>query len=99
MVREGTRSQTGNSRPRVFATVDTQPTIKRTRAGGGARKTKAAGPAATKGSGAGVTKKKTPAKKTGAAAGKVSCLLCYALPLGDMCLGFVKLLWGLRGFK
>lgn len=32
MPREGTRSQTGNSRPRIFHTVDTGPTISRKKA-------------------------------------------------------------------
>lgn len=31
MAREGTRSATGNSKPRVFQQVDTAPTIKRSR--------------------------------------------------------------------
>ena len=67
MVREGTRSQTGNSRPRVFETVDTQPTIKRTKPAG-VRKTKPA----TAAKGRGVTKKKAAPAKTGSAVGKVS---------------------------
>ncbi|KAH7028016.1 uncharacterized protein B0I36DRAFT_365136 [Microdochium trichocladiopsis] len=32
MPREGTRSATGNSKPRVFQTIDTAPAIKRTTA-------------------------------------------------------------------
>ncbi|ETS78329.1 hypothetical protein PFICI_10391 [Pestalotiopsis fici W106-1] len=30
MAREGTRSATGNSKPRIFQTIDTQPAVKRT---------------------------------------------------------------------
>jgi hypothetical protein len=60
MAREGTRSQTGNARPRVFQTVDTAPTI--TRKPAAAAKPAAAKPKAAKP--AGVTKKTT-AKKPG----------------------------------
>lgn len=71
MPREGTRSATGNSRPRVFATVDTEPAIKRT------TKPKAKKPAAESTTNpvkpTGVTKKKVAPKKEGAVA-KVSCL-------------------------
>lgn len=56
MAREGTRSQTGNARPRVFTTVDTEPTIARK----SAPKTKTKKTTATA-KPAGVTKK--PAKK------------------------------------
>lgn len=70
MPREGTRSATGNSRPRVFPTVDTAPAIKRT------TKPKAKKPAvestAKPVKPTGVTKKVAP-KKDGAAA-KVNCL-------------------------
>ncbi|KAI0483723.1 hypothetical protein F4859DRAFT_512367 [Xylaria cf. heliscus] len=63
MPREGTRSATGNSRPRVFQTVDTAPAIKRT------TKPKAKKPAAEPGvksvKPTGVTKKRAP-KKDGA---------------------------------
>ncbi|KAI1116572.1 hypothetical protein F5Y14DRAFT_68792 [Nemania sp. NC0429] len=70
MPREGTRSATGNSRPRVFATVDTAPAIKRT------TKPKAKKPAAAAVESTtanpvkptGVTKKKAAPKKDGAAA-------------------------------
>ncbi|KAL1869690.1 hypothetical protein VTK73DRAFT_3027 [Phialemonium thermophilum] len=31
MAREGTRSQTGHSKPRVFSVIDTAPTIKRSK--------------------------------------------------------------------
>lgn len=72
MVREGTRSQTGNARPRVFQTVDTQPTIKRSKPIGAGRKsaTTTAPAAAPKKTTGGVTKK-APAKKAGGVAGKV----------------------------
>lgn len=75
MVREGTRSQTGNSRPRVFSSIDTEPTIKRTKPVGSRKKKTAAAPAAgapakNGAKPAGVTKK-TPAKKTGSVAAKV----------------------------
>ncbi|KAI1758009.1 hypothetical protein F4782DRAFT_6903 [Xylaria castorea] len=63
MPREGTRSATGNSRPRVFQTVDTAPAIKRT------TKPKTKKPVAEPGvkpvKPAGVTKKRAP-KKDGA---------------------------------
>ena len=69
MAREGTRSATGNSKPRVFQTVDTEPAIKR------ATKTKKTssddGTVAAKVKGlkpTGVTKKKAPAKKEGVGA-------------------------------
>ncbi|KAI0163939.1 hypothetical protein GGR57DRAFT_270790 [Xylariaceae sp. FL1272] len=67
MPREGTRSATGNSRPRVFQQVDTAPAIKRT------TKPKATSPTsepkkAKVGRPAGVTKKTTAPKKNGAAA-------------------------------
>ncbi|KAI1420356.1 hypothetical protein F5Y12DRAFT_133584 [Xylaria sp. FL1777] len=66
MPREGTRSATGNSRPRVFQAVDTAPAIKRT------TKPKAKKPAAEPSvkpvKPAGVTKKKTAPKKDGAVA-------------------------------
>ncbi|KAM0816899.1 hypothetical protein AB5N19_02701 [Seiridium cardinale] len=67
MAREGTRSATGNSKPRVFETVDTQPAIKRTTK---PKATTTKDTTATKVKGAkpaGVTKK-TPAKKEGAGA-------------------------------
>ncbi|RYC60773.1 hypothetical protein CHU98_g5446 [Xylaria longipes] len=61
MPREGTRSATGNSRPRVFQTVDTAPAIKRT------TKPKAKKPVAEPGvkpvKPTGVTKKKRGPKK------------------------------------
>ncbi|KAI0191974.1 hypothetical protein EV127DRAFT_479957 [Xylaria flabelliformis] len=65
MPREGTRSATGNSRPRVFQTVDTAPAIKRT------TKPKAKKPSAEPGvvkpvKPAGVTKKRGAPKKDGA---------------------------------
>ena len=72
MAREGTRSATGNSKPRVFSVPDTAPTFTRTRApGSGKRKTKTPKvPTAAKPKG--VTKKKAPAKKSASASTKVS---------------------------
>lgn len=69
MAREGTRSQTGHSKPRVFSVVDTAPAVKRTTK---PKTTKAAAPKATaKGAKpTGVTKKKAP-KKEGTVAKKV----------------------------
>jgi len=70
MAREGTRSQTGHSKPRVFPVVDTAPatTRKRTTKPKTKKKatttTKAAKPA-------GVTKKKAPVKKKEGVAKKV----------------------------
>jgi hypothetical protein len=62
MTREGTRSQTGHSRPRIFPPVDTAPATTRKRTTKPKAKKKAA--VATKGAKpAGVTKKKAPAKK------------------------------------
>ncbi|KAI1416685.1 hypothetical protein F5Y13DRAFT_154486 [Hypoxylon sp. FL1857] len=74
MPREGTRSATGNSKPRVFQTVDTAPAIKRTTK----PKTKKSPTIGTK-SGAkpkaakptGVTKKKSAAPKKEGVASKV----------------------------
>ncbi|KAJ0119558.1 hypothetical protein J7T55_013761 [Diaporthe amygdali] len=60
MAREGTRSATGSSRPRVFQQVDTAPTIKRKPA------TKKAGAKPT-----GVTKKTAAPKKESTVAKKV----------------------------
>ncbi|KAL3962764.1 hypothetical protein ACCO45_004287 [Purpureocillium lilacinum] len=62
MVREGTRSQTGNSRPRVFSVPDTAPVQKR-------RSTKAK-PAAAAGAGAGAGRKPGPKKSAAGATGK-----------------------------
>jgi hypothetical protein len=59
MARE-TRSQTGNSKPRVVPVIDTAPTIKRRAAAKPKTETKGAKPT-------GVTKKKAPAKESGAA--------------------------------
>jgi len=68
MPREGTRSSTGNSKPRVFPVVDTQPAIKRTAK---PKKTAEPKPAAAAASSAvkgakptGVTKKKAPKKES-----------------------------------
>ncbi|TLD28758.1 hypothetical protein PspLS_03763 [Pyricularia sp. CBS 133598] len=89
MPREGTRSATGNSRPRVFQTVDTAPTITRKKpttartkkapaAGAGSvTKAKTKAKAATAPKSAGVTKKKAAPKKA-TAGSKASCALCGA---------------------
>ncbi|KAK8029736.1 hypothetical protein PG993_011027 [Apiospora rasikravindrae] len=66
MAREGTRSATGNSKPRVFETVDTAPAIKRTTKPKTTKKPAAESTSVTT-KPAGVTKK-TPAKKNGVAA-------------------------------
>ena len=58
MAREGTRSQTGHSKPRVFATVDTAPAITRKKT----TKTKKA-PAVKGAKPTGVTKKRAPKKE------------------------------------
>ncbi|KAF3761740.1 hypothetical protein M406DRAFT_358084 [Cryphonectria parasitica EP155] len=60
MAREGTRSATGNSKPRVFPTVDTAPTISRKPRAQTSTKKEGAKPA-------GVTKKKGPVKSNGVA--------------------------------
>ncbi|KAI2472864.1 hypothetical protein F4781DRAFT_427957 [Annulohypoxylon bovei var. microspora] len=77
MPREGTRSATGNSKPRVFQTVDTAPAIKRSTK----TKVKKAPVAATKpvakvkaAKPTGVTKKKAAAPKKEGVATK-ACLL------------------------
>ena len=69
MVREGTRSQTGNAKPRVFAVVDTEPTIKRTTKPKTpvTKKVEVAKPEAKGAKPTGVTKKKPAKKDTGAA--------------------------------
>lgn len=69
MAREGTRSATGNSKPRVFPVVDTEPAVKRTTKPKVVKKVAEPKPtsrAAAKP--AGVTKKKAaPKKETGVA--------------------------------
>jgi len=88
MAREGTRLQTGHSKPRVITVPDTAPVIKR------APKVKPKKPAATGKTGAtkgakttGVTKKKAPVKKEGTAkkvcSGDVLPEARIALPLVD----------------
>lgn len=68
MAREGTRSATGNSKPRVFQVVDTAPAVKRTtKPKKDAAKSEAKGAKPT-----GVTKKKAAPKKETAA--KKVCL-------------------------
>ena len=63
MPREGTRSQTGHSKPRVFPVVDTSPAVKRATK---PKMTKAATPktAAAGSKPTGVTKKKAPKKES-----------------------------------
>ncbi|CAJ2504895.1 Uu.00g122890.m01.CDS01 [Anthostomella pinea] len=69
MPREGTRSATGNSKPRVFNQVDTEPTIKRTTK---PKTTKTASDVVASNAKAakpvGVTKSKPAPKKNGVAA-------------------------------
>ncbi|RDL41836.1 Uncharacterized protein BP5553_01815 [Venustampulla echinocandica] len=70
MAREGTRSATGNSRPRVFPTVPettTTTTKKRATANTGAKRGPKKATATKGGKPAGVTKKAAPAKKPSAA--------------------------------
>lgn len=62
MAREGTRSQTGNSKPRIFPIVDTAPTVKRA----AKPKAKKAAPKASA-KPTGVTKKKAPKKESSVA--------------------------------
>jgi hypothetical protein len=62
MPREGTRSATGNSKPRVFQTIDTAPTIKRTTKPKPKTSTTAV-PTAKGAKPTGITKKKAPAPK------------------------------------
>jgi hypothetical protein len=70
MAREGTRSATGNSKPRVFPVVDTAPAVKRTNT---KPKTTKAAPATKKTAAkpTGVTKKKAAPKKESGVAKKV----------------------------
>ena len=83
MPREGTRSATGNSKPRVFQTVDTAPAIKRTTKPRAKKSPTATStkPGAKVGTAkpTGVTKKKSTAPKKDGVASKVSPLL-YLLP-------------------
>lgn len=73
MPREGTRSQTGNSKPRVFATVDTEPTVKRTTKPKAVKKTApAAKPKTAKPA---VPKTKAPPKKEPTVAKKVRFII------------------------
>lgn len=72
MAREGTRSATGSSTPRVFQQVDTAPTIKRKPA------TKKAGAKPT-----GVTKKTAAPKKESSVVKKVRC--CWMPPRRRVC--------------
>lgn len=97
MPREGTRSATGNSRPRVFQTVDTAPTITRkkpatartkkapTAGAGPVTKAKTKAKVATAPKSGGVTKKKAAPKKA-TAGSKVSCALCDVGPMRQISL-------------
>jgi len=67
MPREGTRSQTGNAKPRVFPIVDTAPAVKRTTKA----KVAAPKPAAKAAKPTGVTKKKAAPKKESGVVKKV----------------------------
>lgn len=95
MAREGTRSSTGNSKPRVFPAVDTTPTVKRPRKsktagllGGKVDKTATTPTAAPVAVGndnttPSVSKKSAPPKKAGGLVTKVSCFtmtFTFALP-------------------
>lgn len=73
MAREGTRSATGNSKPRVFPVVDTAPAVKRTST---KPKTPKAAPATKKSAAkpTGVTKKKAAPKKESGVTKKVHLL-------------------------
>lgn len=77
MPREGTRSATGNSKPRVFQTVDTAPAIKRTTKSRVKKSPTAStkpGPKVKAAKPTGVTKKKSTAPKKDGVATKVSFL-------------------------
>ncbi|EGY14233.1 uncharacterized protein VDAG_05397 [Verticillium dahliae VdLs.17] len=66
MAREGTRSQTGHSKPRIFETVDTAPVTQRKKTTTKPAVKKAPVAPAVKGAKpTGVTKKKTAPKKDG----------------------------------
>lgn len=66
MPREGTRSATGNSKPRVFPVVDTAPAVKRTTTKPKTAKVAPAAKAKAAAKPTGVTKKKAaPKKETG----------------------------------
>ncbi|KAF3068453.1 uncharacterized protein F4817DRAFT_34243 [Daldinia loculata] len=74
MPREGTRSATGNSKPRVFQTVDTAPAIKRTTKSRVKKSPTAStkpGPKVKAAKPTGVTKKKSTAPKKDGVATKV----------------------------
>jgi hypothetical protein len=71
MPREGTRSATGNSKPRVFPTVDTAPAVKRTTAKPKTVKKPAPAAKAKAAKPTGVTKKKAAPKKESGVAKKV----------------------------
>ena len=71
MPREGTRSATGNSKPRVFPVVDTAPAVKRTTAKPKTTKAPATTKTKTAAKPTGVTKKKADPKKESTVAKKV----------------------------
>ncbi len=82
MPREGTRSQTGHSKPRVFPVVDTAPAVKRKTKPAAAKKD--AAPKAAKGAKpTGVTKKKAPKKETGVAKKVLLSVLSRLVGGGD----------------
>ncbi|KAI1380228.1 hypothetical protein F4677DRAFT_441545 [Hypoxylon crocopeplum] len=86
MPREGTRSATGNSKPRVFQTVDTAPAIKRTNKPKAKKAPTASTKVGTKVKAAkptGVTKKKSAAPKKDGVATKVKAAVKKAEEKAD----------------
>ncbi|KDN66190.1 hypothetical protein CSUB01_11494 [Colletotrichum sublineola] len=78
MAREGTRSQTGNSKPRVFPVVDTAPVRKQNTAAPATAKkpkTTTSSAASKAAKPVGVTKKKAAATKKGPSVATKVCLL------------------------
>lgn len=77
MAREGTRSQTGNSKPRLFPVVDTAPVRKQnTTTTTTAKKPKTTSTAAKAAKPVGVTKKKATTAKKGPSVATKVCSLC-----------------------
>lgn len=76
MAREGTRSSTGNAKPRVIPVVDTAPVIKRTKS----KTTKKTAPEskAKKAAAKPAAKKRSAPKKETAGAAKKVCYPCQA---------------------
>lgn len=107
MAREGTRSQTGHSKPRVFPVVDTAPATTRKKSTKPKTKKKAADKVKGKGP-TGVTKKKAPAKKESGVVKKVSpfsprftlCGACRGAPpyLAGCCVRSPRSCDGIRQF-